>query len=90
MGGIATAACGAVSVAVISVAFPRAIRLKCAPAKELAKQWPPAHQVGDVDSRAGLSDVPDHINGGERRGEVEVFIQDSGNDHKQSEAHDAS
>ncbi len=58
-------------------------------AEDAAHQGPPAHEVGDVDGGGGLADVPQLVDGGVRGVEVEVFIEDGGDDDEDTETQDA-
>lgn len=57
--------------------------------EQLSKERPPAHHIGDKDSSASFTYIPDLVHGGKGGGKVEVFIQDSGNDREQTQAHHA-
>lgn len=51
-----------------------AVVLECFDSKQFAEQWPPAHEIGDIDCCAGFTDVPDLVCGCERGGKIEIFV----------------
>lgn len=66
------------SVAIVREAFE---------AKQFAEQRPPAHHVCDINGGARFPDVPDLVGSGQGRSEVEIFVEDGGDNGEKAQAH---
>lgn len=89
--GPRSACSGTIRVLLLTIraSVSSAIVLKSLQAEQFPQQRPPAHEISDVDGCAGFADVPDLIGCSVGGSEIEVFVQDGGDDSEGAQAHDA-